>query len=359
MQAVRPQGGLGTLGFILPPTNRAGIPVKSGTTQGSTDGFALAGGGGLFDLCRSLEDLGAGALWAVDHLFWATPMSECLTSLAVAAAATRTIPIGSCVLQLPLRSPAVVARQAASIQTLSGGRFVLGVGVGTHPGEYLAAGVDFARRGSLMDGALRELRRLWSGDADGGSRYRQLPVPEPVPVWIGGSSRIAIRRAATSGDGWIPMFITADEYSKSLNYLRAETVAACRSPHDVTAAAVLFVSLNQHSNAKIEATEWMSGLFGISPKAFERHVIVGPAQHCAGEVERYLDAGAEHVAVMVADDSPIDHFAALLAAMRQSGSISPDATAGDRAALDAGGQAPPIRVANEAGAHPPMEVAHD
>ena len=116
----------------------------------------------LADLCRLAEATGADSLWAVDHLFWPHPISEPLTTLAVAATATSRATLGTCVLQLPLRQPAAVAKQATALQRLCDGRFVLGLGVGSHPDEYHRAGADFRRRGRSMDVAVASLREAWS-----------------------------------------------------------------------------------------------------------------------------------------------------------------------------------------------------
>ena len=119
----------------------------------------------MAELCRRAEATGADSLWAVDHLFWPHPMGESLTTLAVAAGATSRATLGTCVLQLPLRRPAAVAKQATALQLLSGGRFVLGLGVGIHEGEYGRAGVDYHRRGRLMDLGIAELRAAWADRA--------------------------------------------------------------------------------------------------------------------------------------------------------------------------------------------------
>src|SRR5579863_4199289 len=125
------------LGLILPATLQEELPGASGITSGSTPGTAP----NVSELCRRAEATGADSLWAVDHLYWPHPINECLTTLAIAAAATEHPTLGSCILQLPLRNPDAVAKQATALQHLSGGRFVLGVGVGSHPEEYARAGV--------------------------------------------------------------------------------------------------------------------------------------------------------------------------------------------------------------------------
>ncbi|HEY6471848.1 MAG TPA: LLM class flavin-dependent oxidoreductase, partial [Acidimicrobiales bacterium] len=153
-------------------------------------------------MCRQGEAAGADSLWAVDHLYWPHPIAEPFTTLAVAAATTTAPVLGTCVLQLPLRRPSAVAKQATALQLLSGGRFVLGVGVGIHEGEYQRAGVDFHRRGRLMDEGVAEMRESWAPSDV--SDYVMEPSSPPVPIWFGGSSAAARRRAAPSGDGGIP-----------------------------------------------------------------------------------------------------------------------------------------------------------
>src|ERR1700691_294778 len=127
----------GRLGLILPtfPQDHDDLPTAAA----------------LSELCRRAEAGGATALWACDHLFWHGPALEALSALGVAAAATTRAAVGTCILQLPLRHAPSVAKEAASLDHLSGGRLVLGVGVGTHPGEYAAAGVEFGTRGRCLD----------------------------------------------------------------------------------------------------------------------------------------------------------------------------------------------------------------
>jgi alkanesulfonate monooxygenase SsuD/methylene tetrahydromethanopterin reductase-like flavin-dependent oxidoreductase (luciferase family) len=231
----------------------------------------------------------------------------------VAATATRRTALGSCVLQLPLRRPAAVAKQAAALQLLSGGRFVLGVGVGSHPGEYEMAGVDFADRGALADAGIAALRRAWESAGDPGLPYRQEPAAPPVPVWVGGSSAAARRRAA-GADGWVPMFLAAPDYARGLDALRAETAAAGRDPKQVTAAVVVVVRVGVRPDAARRGAEWLSALYSIPPRAFERHLVAGTAAACAEQLQGYFESGADHVAVMVAADHALDQFAELVGA---------------------------------------------
>jgi len=297
---------MGPVGLLLPHAAPGETPVQAGNTTSSTGGPGGGTAGSLGVLCAEAEALGAGALWAVDHLFWPRPLLECLTTLAVAAGATERVPIGSCVLQLPLRHPAAVAKQATALQLLSGGRFVLGVGVGQHRAEYEAAGVEFATRGALADEGLRRLRAAWA--AEGG--YVQAPGSPPVPVWIGGHSEAALARAAACGDGWIPLFVSPRAYAAGLARVRQLTAAAGRDPDAVFPAVVVVVRVGG-PDAAAEGARWLATLYGLPPERFDRHLIAGSAAACAERLGEYRAAGAQHVAVMVADDATLESFACL------------------------------------------------
>lgn len=250
-------------------------------------------------------------MWAIDHLFWPNPLDECLTTLAVAAAATEQLTLGSCILQLPLRHPAAVAKQVTTLQNLSGGRFVLGLGVGIHPGEYELAEVDYHRRGRLMDEGIAAMERAWGGADDLTAKYRQAPSSSRVPIWIGGSSLPAVKRTAAVADGWIPLFVTADEYGPALGALRHEIVEAGRQPEAVEVGVVVFVHVDDHDEAPRRGAEWLSSLYGLPAKAFGRHLVAGPAEACAAELVRYVEAGARHIVVVVAGSGAVRHFSEL------------------------------------------------
>jgi len=279
----------GALGLILPTFPQDGT---------------LPGADRLAALCRGAEGAGAGALWACDHLFWHGPCLEALAALGVAVAATRHAAVGTCVLQLPLRRPAAVAKQAASLDHLARGRLVLGVGAGSHPGEYAAAGVDFATRGRRLDAGIDELRGAWGRPRPA---YPQLPGAGSIPVWIGGSSEGALRRAARRGDGWIPLFLPPEDYAPAMDRLDKETDRAGRDPAAVARATVVFASMGGADPGE-RGLAWMGSLYGLAPSSFARHLVAGDARHCAGAVARFVEAGAQHVAVFVTADDPLAQF---------------------------------------------------
>jgi alkanesulfonate monooxygenase SsuD/methylene tetrahydromethanopterin reductase-like flavin-dependent oxidoreductase (luciferase family) len=270
----------------------------------------------VVELWRRAEATGADSLWAVDHLYWPHPIAEAFTTLAVAAVTTSRPLLGTCVLQLPLRSPSVVAKQATALQLLSGGRFVLGLGVGIHEAEYVRAGVDYRRRGRLMDEGVAGLRQAWTGSDRGGpepdgSDYVQEPASPPVPLWFGGASAAARRRAAAVGDGWVPLFLAPDEYGTALAALRRETAEAGRDPEAVQAGVVVFACVGDDDQAPVRGAQWLSELYRLPPKAFHRHLVAGSPEACATALSRYAGAGARHILVMVAGSPAVEHFGRL------------------------------------------------
>jgi len=182
-------------------------------------------------MAGALERAGVDACCVTDH---PAPASAWLhasghdaldpfTALAFVAAASSRLLLQTSVLVLPYRNPFITAKAAASLQVLSGGRFVLGIGAGYQKEEFDALGVDFHRRGRLTDDALETLRLVWQGGpiTRSGIGYEARnseprPVPDPPPrVWIGGSSERAMLRAVEYGDGWCPFFATAHHSSSN------------------------------------------------------------------------------------------------------------------------------------------------
>lgn len=182
------------------------------------------------------EELGYDSAFLGEHHGFATYWPSPQLVLAAIAARTRRILVGTNVLLLPLAQPVRLAAEVALLDRLSRGRMVLGVGLGWLDDEYAALGADRSRRGADADAALLLLRALWSGepvDHDGtgihlrGFRLVPVPhVPDAVPVWVGGRSEAALRRAARFGDAWTAdAALTVAELARSFarcDALRAE-----------------------------------------------------------------------------------------------------------------------------------------
>ena len=203
------------------------------------------------DWAQAAEDLGYDHIEVPDHVFGATaregftppyketdPFHETFTTLAYLAGVTKRIGLASGVLILPQRQTGVVAKQAAQVDLLSGGRLRLGVGVGWNHVEYQALGTDWHTRGARQAEQIEVMRKLWTEDlVTFKGRFHDLdavnilprPVQRPIPVWFGGSSDAVIKRAARIGDGWMPILSPADAAPK-LEALRGHLRAFGRDP---------------------------------------------------------------------------------------------------------------------------------
>ena len=156
----------------------------------------------------TVEGLGFDLLMMSDHIVvtpdvaqeYPAPFYEPFTTLSWLAGVTGRIRLGTTVIVVPYRHPLLIARMAANLNDLSGGRLVLGVGVGGFRQEFDALGVPFRERGRLADEHLLAIRAAWRDDAD----YRS----GQIPLWIGGNSDAALRRAVRLGDAWHPLRFT-------------------------------------------------------------------------------------------------------------------------------------------------------
>ncbi|MFJ3800385.1 LLM class F420-dependent oxidoreductase [Streptomyces sp. NPDC090088] len=198
------------------------LPVQSQSTiyaEGWEDG---AGAADLVEIARAVDRAGFAYLAVCDHVAiphrlapaMSTVWYDPVATLAHLAAVTERVRLLSHVAVVGLRHPLLTAKQYATLDHLSGGRLILGVGAGHVAEEFEVLGVDFRQRGPLLDEAIDALRAALGADefpSHHGKFYdfeglgqRPRPAQERVPVWVGGSSPAAVRRAALKGDGWLP-----------------------------------------------------------------------------------------------------------------------------------------------------------
>jgi probable F420-dependent oxidoreductase len=181
-------------------------------------------GGAIAEMARAVESAGFDACFVTDHPFPSDRFVEQagghhaldpFVALSFAAAATSRLELQTHILVLPYRNPFLTANAAASLDAASGGRVILGVAAGYLKDEFRALGADFESRNAFCDEAIRAIRAAWTEDglhfegtgyrADGHSlRPRPVRTPHP-PIWVGGNSKAAIRRAVELGDGWLPV----------------------------------------------------------------------------------------------------------------------------------------------------------
>ena len=252
------------------------------------------------DDCTTLEQCGVESVWVVEHLAIADdytpafpyandgrmrsdpqePRPDPLDLLAWLAAQSTTLRLGTSVLIAPLHPPVMLAKRAATIDVLSGGRLLLGLGIGWQREEYAALGVPFAERGARLEDTITALRVLWGEQpATYRGRFVELdrlwcrprPIHGTVPILAGGNSAGAVARAGRIADGWFPFAIGPRELAEAAAGLRA---AAAGRP--------------------VEVTAWPGSAAGIDELDHE-------------VVQAYVDAGATRLVVQptLTDDDPI------------------------------------------------------
>jgi probable F420-dependent oxidoreductase len=206
----------------------------------------------LLECARTAEAAGIDDLWVADHIAIPPDQSEGsggryldpLATLAFLAGVTTSIGLGTGVLVLPYRPPLATAKWVATIQELSGGRLLLGVGVGWMDAEFTVVGVSKARRGAVTDATLAFLRRCFAADEveANGQPFLFLPRPARPPIFVGGGAPHALRRTVRFGDGWMPMGAgDADLLRAPIGELRAACVAAGRPAPEVALMTTLAV----------------------------------------------------------------------------------------------------------------------
>ena len=197
----------------------------------------------LVDLAVRAEELGFDSVWVHDHVFnvghvldriGGRPYYEPLTLLSFVAARTQRIRLGTSVLVLPYHNAIRLAKTAATLDVLSGGRLILGVGVGSIEQEMRAMGSPFAERGAVTDEAIAVMRALWTQEDPrfegkyshfAGMKFSPKPIQKPsIPLVIGGVSRAAVRRAARLGDGWQPLGLSPEALGQEIAWLHEEAL---------------------------------------------------------------------------------------------------------------------------------------
>ena len=274
------------------------LPVQSKSKTFAEPWEVDAGPAELVAVTRAVEAAGGFYVAVCDHTaipadaigeHMRTTWYDTWTTLGWLAAATERVYLMSHVSILSYKHPLFTAKSVCTLDALSNGRAILGVGAGHLQGEFEVLGIDFAQRGKLLDDALPVVVKALEEefpDADGvfnvrgqvGIAPRPVQSPRP-PVWVGGSSAAAIRRAATMGDGWLPQGTPKDEMKPFLDALAAQRDALGKHPADAGAI-----------------TDWLYvGEPGWDTGA--RPVQSGEPDEIAASLREYAEMGVKHLQV--------------------------------------------------------------
>ena len=305
------------------------MPTTFGTSMPSRGDMASPAN--LRTLAQRAESLGFDSAWVSDHIILPRSVDsfypyaangvatfrpdedyyEPLAALNFLAGCTQKIRLGTHVLILPYRNPVLTAKMISTLDVLSEGRFILGAGVGWMEEEFKALGLDtFARRGAVTDEYIQLFKELWTKDnpefqgehyqlSESGFQPKPVQKPHP-PIWIGGHTNPAIRRAAKYGDGWMPIglrppaILEPEELAEKITRLRRLTMEAGR-PED--AVSLCFST---------------AVTFDDSPGA-TRRMMSGRAEQIAADLRQYQDLGIRNFIL----GFPGDSVAAVDEAMEQ------------------------------------------
>jgi probable F420-dependent oxidoreductase len=266
-------------------------------------------------MARAVEDLGFDSLWVSDHIivpegsgYIPEMMDEPLATLAFLAAETKHVMLGTSVLIVPYRDPVFAAKFLSTVDYLSNGRLIVGVGAGWLEQEFDALGVPFAERGPRTDEYLRVYRNLWETETSSFSgKYKQytsmrmFPKAAPsrrgtIPIWVGGNGAASIRRAAELGDGWHPINLSPADFATHMETYRKQCVRFGKQPGAV-------------------CMRHMPG--GRTQPSGDRPPLSGSAEQQAADVRAYAAAGLDELMLSLPARSVNELVGTLRAFMRE------------------------------------------
>jgi probable F420-dependent oxidoreductase len=263
----------------------------------------------LVETVELVDRGGYDSLWVGDHISFAVPILDPLLQLAQAAVVSRRLTLGTSVYLLPLRHPAPVAKQVATLDHLTEGRLIFGVGVGGEfPKEYEVCGVPRNERGARLTEGIGLLRRFWSGEKvshDGRfyGNFTDVPMRPPArqsggpPIWCAGRSEGALRRTGRLADGWLSYVVTPEMYRAALEKIDAAAREVGRNVPRFGTGHLLFTRIDDsYEKALDAATETLSVRYAMDfRKAAQRYCALGRADQVVERIREFHAAGVRHV----------------------------------------------------------------
>ncbi len=266
----------------------------------------------LLRMAEVADSLGYDSVWTSDSVARNFPRFDTFCFLMALAVKTRKVKLGTLVLATPLRHPILLARMIATIDVFSGGRFVLGAGLGWLPEEFHNLGISKSERAGRTEETILILKELWARDqVDFQGRYFDLrnvtvnpkPVQRPHPaILFGGESEKALKRVARLGSGWLPgSGTTPEKIRRGLDRLGEIFLEEGLAPREVSTVVQLDLHLSGTRKTALQrGEEWYAQFQGqiIQNKPFEMIVdggAFGTAENCVEKIAAYAEAGAEAV----------------------------------------------------------------
>ena len=274
-------------------------------------GFHIDGDVWEPDQIAKVEEHGFDILTTGEHIVFFRPILDTITVLSYAAAVTNRIKLVPSTLILPLRHPAILAKELTSIDLLSKGRLIASVGIGgDYPREFDACGVSMKERGVRANEGIEIMKKFWSGERfDYQGKIFQMEdmdmLPGPYqeggpPLWVCGRSDPAMKRAAKYGNGWQPYMYTASQLSESVDKVTEFAGEMGRElPDDFAFTTFMYVSMHDDvEEARNRAIEQLSYRFNMPfEKIVDKYCAYGPPDKIISELQTYVDAGTNHIII--------------------------------------------------------------
>lgn len=269
----------------------------------------------VLERARKMEASGLDSIWVGDHIAFHIPVIEALSLLSFCAAATERIELATGVLLLPLRNPTLTAKMTGTIDMLSGGRLILGVGVGGEfPPEFQAVASPIEERGPRTNEAIEILRRHWAEGKAGfeGEYFEFDPVkiePKPVreggpPIIVGGRKAVSMKRAGRLGDGYISHMCDVDTYRGNLALIGRHAKEAGRAGLPFQTSALLFTVLDDsYEAAHKRAATLLGQIYNTDfTEASKRYCLLGKPEDCLEQMREFARAGCRHFVMSALSD---------------------------------------------------------
>ncbi len=267
----------------------------------------------LVQMVEQVDRCDFDSLWVGDHISMPIPFLDPLQQIAQAAVISRRLTFGVGVYLLPLRNFAPVAKQVSTLDLMTEGRLIFGVGVGGEfPKEYEASGIPHSERGARLSDGIRVLKKFWSGapvtHESPFLKFENVAMrPTPwqkggPPIWCGGRSKPALRRAARIGDGWHSYAITSDMYRDGLALIKETAEEVGRSFSPFGTGHLLFARVSDdYESALDEAADHLSTRYNMNMRpAAKRYGAIGTPQDVAEAIRNFYEAGVRHITLDIA-----------------------------------------------------------
>jgi probable F420-dependent oxidoreductase len=261
----------------------------------------------MVGVAQAAERTGLASVWAADHLLWPVeyeskypyggdkypatfdqPVCECVTTMTWLSAHTTRVQVGSLVIVVPQRNPWILGRQLATLDYMNGGRTILGAGIGWLQEEFEALGMPFDARGARSEEAFELMRKLWTEHpVTFEGRFRNAgpvgvlphPVQRPIPIWLGGNTPLAQKRAGRVAEGWVPYGLSPAELARGWDGVREAAESAGRDPSEITCSLWAPITLTETNDPP-------------GPEGVPLH---GTAERLVEVLTEYAEAGLEHL----------------------------------------------------------------